>query len=140
MNAPTLRAFEEPRLHALVELLYLAAMADGELGREELSFFRRRVQSMTDERLGEAEIEKLLLRVDEHLRSAGRASLLASFGERIGPPQLRQSALKMAIDMMMADRVMAPSERELVFELADALQIDRATAEALLQSRVPAGG
>lgn len=138
MNAPTLRAFEEPRLHALVELLYLAAMADGELGQEELSFFRRRVQAMTDERLGEPEIEKLLLRVDEHLRSSGRPSLLASLAERIGPPPLRQTALKMAIDMVMADKVMAPAERELIFELAEALEIDRPTAEALLQSRMPA--
>lgn len=131
-TAPTLRAFEEPRLHALVELLYLAAMADGELAREELAFFRRRAQAMTDERLGEAEIEKLMLRVDEHLAEAGRTSLLASLGERLGPPPLRHSALKMAVDMMMADKVLAPAERDLIFELAAALEIERSAAEALL--------
>lgn len=137
MSGASLHAFEEPRLHALVELLYLAAMADGELGKEELSFFRRRVQAMTDERLDEPEIEKLILRVDEHLHSAGRESLLASLGDRIGPPPLRYSALRMAVDMMMADKVMAPAERELVYQLAAALDLDRSMAEALLQSRVP---
>ena len=128
MSAVTLQAFEEPRLLALVELLYIAAMADGELGREELAFFRRRVQSMTDERLGPDDVERIMVRVDQTIMSAGRAAVLASLGERLGAPALRQTALRMAVDMMMADKILRSSERDLIFEIADALEIDRAIA------------
>jgi tellurite resistance protein len=138
MNAPTLQAFEEPRLHALVELLYLAAMADGELSREELSLFRRRVQSMTDERLGEAEVERLMLRVDGELMAAGRDRVLASVGKLLGEPSLQRTALSVALDMMMADKVLKPAEREFYFELAEVLGMDEKTAEAILIARSPA--
>jgi len=134
MNAPTLHAFEEPRLHALVELLYIAAMADGELAREELAFFRRRVQSMTDERLGEAEIERLMLGVDGEIIAAGRDRVLASIGNRLGTPELRRSALKMAVDMMMADKVLKPAEREFVYELATVLSLDSSVADELVKN------
>jgi uncharacterized tellurite resistance protein B-like protein len=134
MTVSTLGVFDEPRLAALVELLYIAALADGELAKEEHAFFRRRAQSMTDQRLGEEEIGRLMLHVDEELSQKGRHEMLASIGARIGGEELRKKALKMAVDMMMADRVLKESEKTAVFAIAGAFGIERNVADELLSS------
>jgi len=134
----TLGVFEEPRLHALVELLYIAALADGDLAPEEHAFFRRRAQSMTDQRLGEQDIVQLMLHVDQKLTVIGRVGMLASISERLGSAELRHKALKMAFDMTMADKVLKSQEAEVIREMAGALGVEPKIADELLLRATPA--
>src|SRR4051812_36973437 len=57
------RDFDEPKLEALIETMFLAAYADGEFGDDERDHFVKSVESLTDRRLEGGKLEQLLTKV-----------------------------------------------------------------------------
>jgi tellurite resistance protein len=136
-NPPSVHTFDEPKLEALVDLMYLAASADGEFSDEERRHFLRSVESLTDRRIAGDALDGLVSRIEADLRSGSREGRLAAVKERLGTPALRKIAFSMAVQVMAADGIIRTSERELLLELADALEIDRDEAADLVAQLSP---
>jgi tellurite resistance protein len=129
--------FDEPKLEALVDLMVLAASADGEFSDEERRHFLRSVESLTDRRIAGDALDGLVGRIEADLRSGGREGRLATVKQRLDTPALRKVAFSMAVQVMAADGIIRTSERELLLELADALEIDRDEAADLVAQLSP---
>lgn len=136
-HPPSLRTFSEPKLEAMVELMYLAASADGDFSDEERVHFRSSVESLTDRQIGAETIDGVVARFEAELQSAGREGCLASVKAKLSTPALRKVAFSLAIAVTAADGIIRTSERELLMDIADALEIDRDEAADLVAQLAP---
>ncbi len=123
---------DEPRLHALVELMFLAATADGDFSGDERRHFQASVESLTDRKVGGELLDELLGAIEKSHAGEGRAARIAHVKEALPTPELRKIGLTMAIRVMCADGIVRTSERELILDLADGLEIDRDAAADLV--------
>lgn len=128
-----LRELDDPKLDALVETMFLAAHADGEFSDEERQHFISSVESLTDQRLGGEALDQLVARIEGAIASGGRAARLSSVKERLPDPNARKVALSLAIRVVASDGLIRTSERELILEAAEALDIDRDVAADLVR-------
>lgn len=122
---PSLRDVEEPRLHAFVELMFLAATADGEFSGDERSSFQDSVESLTDRKIRGESLDALMERIEKSHAGEGREARIAHVKEALPSHELRKIGLEMAVRVMCADGVVRTSEHELILDLADGLEIDR---------------
>lgn len=129
---PSIREAEEPKLSAIIELMFLAAFADGDFGDDERVHFLRSIESLTDRRVSGDTLGRLVTRIVLALEKEGRAARLSSVKERLGDEAARKAALGLAIQLTNADGIIRTSERELIFEAAEALEIDRDEAADLV--------
>lgn len=129
---PSLRDVEEPRLHAFVELMFLAATADGEFSGDERTHFQQSVESLTDRKLRGETLDKLLETIEQSHTGEGRQARIAHVKDALPTPELRKVGLTMAIRVMAADGIVRTSERELILDLADGLEVDRNDAADLV--------
>lgn len=127
----------QPKLEALIEMMYLAASADGEFSDEEKAHFKQSLESLTSSRLEPSEVDTLLDRAHADLESQGREARLASVKERLPEAGVRKVALALAIQVTAADGIIRTSERELILETAEALDIDRDEAADLVRKLSP---
>jgi uncharacterized tellurite resistance protein B-like protein len=123
--------FEGPVLDALIELMFLAAAADGDVCEAERDELAANVDALTDGRLGGEALLAQLSRIAAHVQEEGREARLRAVCDRL-PPDCREDALVTMVRITMADRVLHPNERALVFEAAEVLGLDRETATAVL--------
>lgn len=133
MSPPPLRTLDEPNLEALVELMFLAAFADGEFSQEEKLHFSRSVESLTDRRIPQSTMDELIQSVVTQLQKEGRAARLASLKERLATPQARKVAFSLAAQVVVADGIVRISERELLLDVAAALEIDQTEAAEVVR-------
>lgn len=131
-SPPSVKELDEPRLEALIEAMFLAAYADGEFSEEERAHFNASIESLTDRRISGKTLEALLLRMRSDLAAFGQAARLVSVKERLASPGARKAALALTIQLVASDGIIRTSERELIFALADALEIDRDAAADLV--------
>lgn len=123
----------EPKLEALVELMLLAASADGELAEVELAHFTESVRSLTNGTIAGPRLQALVERTQAAIEGDGREALLASIRDRLPDAGARKVGLTLAIQVVAADGIVRTSERELVLETAEALGIDGDTAADLVR-------
>jgi len=126
-----------PKLEALVEMMFLAAFADGEFSDVEHAHFKNSLESLTSSRLDAQELDELLAKIQRALTSEGREARLASVKERLDDMGARKVALALAIQVTAADGIIRTSERELILETAEALEIDRDEAADLVEKLSP---
>ncbi|MBK7584065.1 MAG: TerB family tellurite resistance protein [Myxococcales bacterium] len=126
-----------PKLEALIETMFLAASADGEFSDEEQAHFKNSLESLTSARLSKEELSSLLAQAKKDLDREGRDKRLLSVKARLPEPALRKVALSLAIQVTAADGIIRTSERELILETADALEIDRDEAADLVRTLSP---
>ncbi|WP_197041095.1 tellurite resistance TerB family protein [Chondromyces apiculatus] len=134
---PSLRAFGEPRLQAMVELMYLAASADGDFSKEERAHFLSSVESLTDRQISGSSLDRLVARFEADLRKDGRDVRLASIRERLESIALRKVGLSLVVAVIVADGIIRTTEREALLEMADALEISRDEAADLVAQHAP---
>ena len=127
------RELDETKLEALVEVVYLAAFADGEFSETERAHFARSVEQLTEGRLRPPHLNEVVEGLRERLETAGREACVASIRERLTEPNLRWLAVMLAADMTGADGVIHPLEREMLLSLAAALDVDGKEAEGLIE-------
>ncbi|WP_156338618.1 TerB family tellurite resistance protein [Chondromyces crocatus] len=116
----------------MVELMYLAASADGEFSEEERAHFLKSVESLTDRQLGADAVKRVVDALEGKLRNSDRHERLLSIRERLGTAALCKVAFSLAIAVMAADGIIRTSEREALLEMATALQLDRDEAANLV--------
>lgn len=124
---------DEPKLEALIEVMFLAAYADGEFSEAERKHFASSVESLTDRRVAGDGFDKLIARIEADVSAAGRDARLAHVKEILANEPARRVALSLAIQVMAADGIIRTSERELIMDMADALDIERDAAADLVQ-------
>jgi uncharacterized tellurite resistance protein B-like protein len=122
------RDLGDEKVEALVEMMFLAASADGELGKEERELFVKSAENLTSRLITGDKLEALLTRAKTQLDEAGRDARLTSVKERLPDLTARKLALSLAIQVTAADGMVRTSERELIMETAEALGIDGETA------------
>ena len=131
-NANVVQGLSNAKLEALVEMMFLAASADGDFSDVERQHFVQSVESLTDGRLAKAALESLLDRAKADLEASGREARLAAVKERLPDPGARKVALSLAIQVTAADGIIRTSERDLIMDTAEALEIDRDEAADLV--------
>ncbi|HSN97351.1 MAG TPA: tellurite resistance TerB family protein [Candidatus Nanopelagicales bacterium] len=136
-SPPSLRAFDEPKMEAIVELMYLAATADGEFSDEERTHFLKSVESLTDRQIATDGVDRVVARLEADLASRGREGVLALAKERLETSALRKVAYSLAVAVVASDGIIRTSERELLLEMADALDLDRDEAADLVAQLAP---
>ncbi len=124
----------EPKLEALIEMMFLAASADGEFSSEERAQFAQSVKALTEGAMGEAKLEQLLTRAKADLDASDRSARLQSVKERLPEANARKVALGLAIQVTAADGIIRTSERELIMETAEALEIDTGEAADMVKA------
>ena len=136
-HPPPIGDFESPQLEAVVEVMFLAAFADGDFGEEERVHFLKSIESLTDRTLSGETLGHLVTRIQGEALAEGRAKRLASIKERLTDPGARKAALALAIQLTAADGIIRTSERELILEAADGLDISRDEAADLVAKLAP---
>jgi tellurite resistance protein len=133
MSENDLQALGEAKLEALVEVMFLAASADGEFSVIERAHFLKSVESLTDGRIPTARLQVLVDEAGTALDRDGREARLSSVKSRLPDTGSRRVALSLAIQVTAADGIIRTSERELILEAADALEITRDEAADLVK-------
>ena len=131
------RALGDAKLEALVEVMLLAASADGDFSEVERNHFMKSVESLTDGRIAGTRLETLIREANLALERDGREARLASVKARLPEANARRVALSLAIQVTAADGIIRTSERELILETAEALEIDRDDAANLVSQLTP---
>jgi tellurite resistance protein len=132
IDARAVQDLSDAKLEALVEMMFLAASADGDFSDVERQHFVSSVESLTSGRLSKATLEGLLTRAKKDLDTNGRDARLSAVKERLPDAGARKVALSLAIQVTAADGIIRTSERELILETAEALEIDRDEAADLV--------
>lgn len=128
----------DPKLEATIETMFLAAHADGDFSDEERAHFTKSVESLTDARISGEALTALVARIEASLAASGRDARLAAVKERLPAGKPREVALSLAIRLMTSDGILRTSERELILEAADALEIDRDVAADMVRDAASA--
>lgn len=136
-SASVVQGLSSAKLDALVEMMFLAASADGDFSDVERAHFLNSVESLTDGRLAKPALTALLDQAQADLAASGREARLLAVKARLPDPGARKVALSLAIQVTAADGIIRTSERELILETADALEIDRDVAADLVQKLSP---
>jgi len=126
------RDLGDAKIEALLEMMFLAATADGQLDEREHSAFVASAQDLTSRLITGPKLDALLDRAKKDLDAEGREARLAAVKQRLPDPQARRLALTLAIRITAADGIIRTSERELILETAGALDIDGETAADLV--------
>lgn len=127
------RDLNDEKIEALIEMMFLAATADGELSPEERGKFAEKAEGLTSRLITGDKLTELLARAREDLDRSGREARLAAVKARLPDASARRLALSLAIQITAADGVVRTSERELILETAAALDIDGDTAADLVR-------
>jgi tellurite resistance protein len=127
------RDFGDEKVEALIEMMYLAATADGDLGPEERDHFLKAAADLTSRLVVGKELDAIIGRVQARLDAEGRDARLSAVKARLPDDTTRRLALSLAIQITAADGVIRTSERELIFDTARALDIDGDAAADLVR-------
>ncbi len=130
----SLGALELTKLEAVVELMYLAAYADGEVVSEERDVFAGHVIGATNGVLSREALTAMLAAIERALASSSREQRFDSIRRRLGDARTREAALGIAIHVLYADRFLDPREAAWVLRAAKALEISEEDANAMLAS------
>jgi uncharacterized tellurite resistance protein B-like protein len=127
------RDFGDDKVEALIEMMFLAATADGDLGAEERAHFVKAAEDLTSRLVTGKALEAVLERAQARLDAEGRDARLSAVKLRLPDDTTRRLALSLAIQITAADGVIRTSERELIFDTARALDIDGDAAADLVR-------
>ncbi len=121
------------QVDALVEVMFLAADSDGDVADEEVAQLAKSAARVTNGALSETAVKTSIERAQRLLADSDRGGRLAAVRQALAPEQ-RRHALMLAIEVTAADGLIRTSERELILETAEALEINGETAANLVRA------
>ena len=128
---------ELAKLEALIEVMFLAATADEEFDDKEKAQFDANAAALSGGKLDAARLEKLVEAATRELETSGRESRLKALRGLLPELELRKLAMGLAIQITAADGVIRTSERELILDTAELLEIDRDEAADMVTQLSP---
>ena len=124
---------DDKTLHALIEVMYLAAMADEEVTTEERERFAESIGAMTGGRLSGESVSMLTESIGKELQASSLSARMESISQQLRDPTTRTLAFSLAVRVVAADAILRTSERELLFELTEGLELSRDDAADLVK-------
>ncbi len=121
------------QIDSLIELMLLAASADGELSIEEIDQLQKSLLEVDELWITHIDLEKRLSEAHNRIQNAARAERLAAVKASLSAVDARKAGLELAIRVMAADGVIRTSERELILETAEALDVNRDAAADMVK-------
>lgn len=128
----SLASLEINKIEALLEMMFLAAYADGEVSEAERAVFKSQILVGTEGQLQLAMVEMILRQVESSLVHEGREERLASIRQRIPDERMRRAALEIAGRILRADGVMHVDEIAFLGRAAEALELDPSVVNEIL--------
>jgi uncharacterized tellurite resistance protein B-like protein len=119
----SLASLELNKLEAMIEIMLLAAYADGSFSEAERAEFDAHLMNVTEGRLSAAIIDSLVAHHERSLREYGRADRFASIRARLPDTRMREAAIELAIHLVAADGVIHDSEHAMLVRAAEALDV-----------------
>lgn len=135
-DSNVLASFDASHIDALVELMLLAASADGQLGDAEVQVLRQVLLAIDGQCLSQVDIGERLLIAAKRIDAASRSERLAELRKALVSPEQRLAALELVLRVVTADREIQSSEHDVAVEVAQALEIDSGVAGALIMKRL----
>jgi tellurite resistance protein len=129
----SMRGLDKDIIEALIETMFLAARSDDDFGEEERVHFAASVLSLTNKAVAGPALEDLIARLGQDLATEGRPARLAAVKDRLKSNDLRILAFSLAIRVVAADGIIRTTERELLLDLAETLELDRDVAADLVK-------
>jgi tellurite resistance protein len=125
------------QIDSLIEVMLLAATADGELSIEEVDQLQQCLLEVDELWLTQVELERRLSEAHARIGRADRPTRLAAAKRTLSDLDARRAALELAIRVVAADGTIRTSERELILETAEALDVDRENAADMVKAIAP---
>jgi uncharacterized tellurite resistance protein B-like protein len=133
-TAELLAHLNNEQIDSLIELMLLAASADGELSIEEIDQLQKSLLEVDELWITQIDLERRLSQAHDRIHGADRAARLAAVKASLSAINARKAGLELAIRVMAADGVIRTSERELILETAEALDVDREAAADMVKA------
>lgn len=124
------------QVDALIEIMLLAAAADGELSIEEIKQLRQCLLEVDELWLTQVDLDQRLQAAHARLSALHRAASLSAAKVVLADVNARKAALELAIRIVAADGIIRTSERELIMETAEALDVDLDDAANMVKAIV----
>lgn len=121
---------EADRLHALLEVAFLTAVADGKLDEAEIHNLAANLQSWLDTPLAPGFLVGLFDDLAGHLAGEGFAARLTAAAGALPDDESRRIAFKLACVTALVDMEVHDDELGILGKIADALSIPEAEAQA----------
>jgi tellurite resistance protein len=131
------KGLEAAKLEALIEMMFLAATADEEFDAKERAQFDANVALLSDEKLESARLAEIVETAERALEQSGREARLKALRALLPELELRKLAMALAIQITAADGLIRTSERELILDTAELLDIDRDEAADMVKELSP---
>ncbi len=133
-------ALEIPKLEAMVELMYLAAYADGVVSREERDVFERHVLAESHGQISAETVRMMVTMIEKALATEKREQRFESIRRRLGDERMRKEALRFACRVVQADDYVDPREAAWLLRAAEALEMTAEEALAALEAEAGSSG
>jgi len=127
-----LASLEINKIEALLEMMFLAAYADGEVSEIERNAFRSQILVGTEGQLQVAIVEMILRQVEAALAQEGRDERLAAIRQRIPEERMRRGLLEVAARIIRIDGKLHVDEVAFLGRAAEAFELDPSVARELL--------
>lgn len=120
-------------LEGLIDAAMIMACADGELADEEYDVVSGVIDGFFDGNVTRRQIEEIMAASLEAIEAEGLEARMEVVAENLDSAELRELALSAAAYVMLSDdEVVEGEEDEVYYQLADALEIPRRRAEAII--------
>ena len=123
------------KLEAFIELMFLAAYADGAVQPSEREIFKQQIVNGSQGQLRAETIEMILTSIETALASGKREVRFDAIRRRLPEKRMRLSALQQAVAVVRADGMVHDEEIAFVLRAAEALDITDDEAIALLSEQ-----
>ncbi len=133
---PLSRDLARPELEAIFEAMFLAAFADDDFSDAERERFARRVSELSGGFVEGESFDELLAQVTRELFTHGLSQRLSTLAPRLPRENHRLIAFQAAAEVAREDEL-KPSERALLEELAQALELAPELVESVLGEQSP---
>jgi len=131
-------ALTEPEVDAMVEVMLLAAFADGSIAQAESAVIKQSLLAADELWINHVELETRIASAKRRIDESSRDQRLLKLRTMLPWPEQRSVALKLAIRIVAADGILTDSERTLILQAADALGIRNDLAVELDGLKMPA--
>lgn len=118
-----LDALTDPEVDALVEIMLIAACADGTLDYAEVSELKRSLRRINENWLSQIDLEERIERAKVRIAAENRDTRLAKLRTMLPWPEQRAFALKLAARIAKADGQILAQERDLITQAAETLGV-----------------
>jgi len=122
------------KVEALIEAMFLAAVADGSISPDESAKFAATVSSLSKGKIARTSMDRRVGELTVLLGSEGRKARLDAVKQRLDPGAPRETALLLAAAITASDGEVVWRENNLLAELAETLEIPQERAVDLVSN------